>query len=112
VSELQGILREALRYQESIQRHRDAGARIPPHIAGRSFQQRPGAILTVYSEALEGGENQQEGSALPLSLKLENVVSPMKIRKGAGSVKRRSVWQKKMLERRNKGQYSFERLVL
>ncbi|KAJ9613203.1 hypothetical protein H2200_003144 [Cladophialophora chaetospira] len=112
VLELQGILREALRYQESIQRQQEAGARIPPHIAGRISQQRPGAIVTVYSEAVEGGEDLQGGSALPLSLKVENVVNPVRMRKGGGPVKQRTLRQKRMLETRNKGQYSFERLVL
>ena len=112
VSELQGILREALRYQESIQRQRAAGARIPGHMAGGVPQQRPGAIVTVYTEAIEGEEDLQPGSALPLSLKVDGVVNPVKMRKGGGQVKQRTLRQKKMLERRNKGQYSFERLVL
>ncbi len=112
VSELQGILREALRYQESIQRHRAAGARIPGQMGGSAAQQRPGAIVTVFSEAVEGEEDLQSGSALPLSLKVEGVIDPAKMRKGGGQVKQRTVRQKRMLERRNKGQYSFERLVL
>ena len=111
-SELQGVLREALRYQESIQRHQAAGSRLPAHVVGDTSPQRAGAIVTVYSEAVQGEENLLSRSALPLSLKVENVVSPVKIRKDGGQVKRRSVWQKRMLERRNRGQYSFERLVL
>ena len=112
VAELQSILREALRYQESVQRKQAAGGRLRPYDMGNSSQQRPGAIMTIYSEAVEGEEGLQPDSALPLSLRVEHIVNPVKVRKGGGQVKQRSVWQKKMLERRNKGQYSFERLVL
>jgi hypothetical protein len=112
VAELRGILREALRYQESVQRQRVAGADSRAQAASNALQQRPGAIVTVYSEAFEGGENLHSGSVLPLSLKAQDVVTAAKIRKGGGQVKQRSVRQKRMLERRNKGEYSFERLVL
>ena len=110
VLELQGILREALRYQQSVQKQQAAGARIP--ILGASAQPHAGAIVTVYSEAVEGQENLQPGPTLPLGLKVEGIVSPAKVRKGGGQVKQRSFRQKRMLERRTKGQYSFERLVL
>ncbi|KIW64026.1 hypothetical protein PV04_08987 [Phialophora macrospora] len=112
VAELRGILREALRYQESVQRQRAAGADTRAHAASNGLQPRPGAIVTVYSEAVEGEENLQSGSMLPLSLKAQDVVTAGKIRKGGGQVKLRSIRQKRMLERRNKGEYSFERLVL
>ncbi|OCT44737.1 hypothetical protein CLCR_05717 [Cladophialophora carrionii] len=112
VAELQGILREALRYQESVQKQRAAGARTRAHTASNASQQRPGAIVTVYSEAVEGEETLQAGSMLPLSLKAQDVVTAGKIRKGGGQVKPRSIRQKRMLERRAKGGYSFERLVL
>ena len=112
VSELRGILREALRYQESIERQQRAGARLPMHATGQPLQQRPGAIMTLFSDAVEGEEDIRPGTALPLSLKSENVVSPTKIRKGGGQVQKRSAQQKMMLEGRNKGQYTFERLVL
>jgi hypothetical protein len=111
-SELQGILREAIRYQESIRRRQAAGAHMPNHDAGLASRERSGAIVTVYSEALEGEESLGLGPSLPLSLKIEHVVKPMKIRKGGGQIKQRTIRQKRMLERRMKGQYSFERLVL
>lgn len=109
-SELQGILREVLRYSTSMQRQRAAGARIPLPPTGDNSRQRPGAIVALYTEVNEGEDSFQPGP-LPLSLKVENAVSPTKLMKD-GRVKKRSIWQKRMLERRNKGQYSFERLVL
>ncbi|KIY01673.1 uncharacterized protein Z520_01810 [Fonsecaea multimorphosa CBS 102226] len=113
VVELQGILRETLRYEESLRKQRAAGAHVAVYGTGLSVaNQRPGAIVTLYSEAVEGEDDLQPGPGLPLSLKVENVVSPVKIRKGGGQLKRRTNRQKKMLESRNKGQYSFERLAL
>lgn len=112
VAELQGILRETLRYQESMQKHKDAGARIPHQALGRASEPQPGTIVTLYSEAVEGGAGLQTGYGLPLGLRVENVVSPVKIRKGGGQKSKRSIRQMGMLERRQKGQYSFERLVL
>ncbi|EXJ84822.1 hypothetical protein A1O3_05495 [Capronia epimyces CBS 606.96] len=112
VTELQGILREVLRYQESLQKYRDAGARIPHggHQAGS--EQQTGTIVTLYSEASEGGDGLRNGEGLPLSLRAENVINPLKTRKGGGQVSKRSAREMNMLERRQKGQYSFERLVL
>lgn len=110
-SELQGILREVLRYATSMKRQRAAGARIPLPPTGDDSRQRPGAIMTLYTEVNEGEDSFQPGP-LPLSLKVENAVSATKLMKD-GRVKKRSIRQKRMLERRNKGgQYSFERLVL
>ncbi|KAH0834410.1 hypothetical protein FOPE_03563 [Fonsecaea pedrosoi] len=113
VAELQGILRETLRYQESMRKQQAAGARVPFYGTGLPAPNpRPGAIVTLYSETAEGEEDLQPGPGLPLSLKVENVVSAVKIRNGGGQLKHRTVRQKKMLERKNKGRYSFERLAL
>ncbi|EXJ75270.1 uncharacterized protein A1O5_01966 [Cladophialophora psammophila CBS 110553] len=113
VAELQGILRETLRYQESLRKQQAAGARLPIYGTGLAVSnQRPGAIVTLCSETVEGEDDLQLGPGLPLSMKVENVVSPVKIRRGGGQLQHRTIRQKRMLERRNKGQYSFERLVL
>jgi hypothetical protein len=111
-ADLQGILRETLRYGESIQRQQASGGRLPGHVTSDGGKDRSAVIMTVYSDSAEAHERLQPGSALPLGSKLENVVDAVKIRKGGGQSKQRSVRQMKMLERRNKGQYSFERLVL
>ena len=111
-TELQGVLRETLRYEESVRKHQSAGGRMP--IAGpeATLDQRPGTIVTLYSEAREGGDSLQVQGGLPLALRVDNVVNPLKVRKGGGQVSKRSISQIKMLESRNKGQYQYERLVL
>lgn len=111
-TELQGILRETLRYEESLRKHQSAGGRVPVAGPEPASEQQPGTILTLYSEATEGADPFQSRGGLPLALRVDNVVSPLKIRKGDGQVSRRSVPQMKMLESRNKGQYLYERLVL
>ncbi|KAL2406444.1 hypothetical protein ABEF95_015514 [Exophiala dermatitidis] len=112
VTELQGILREVLRYQESLQKHRDAGARMLQSGPRAGSEQEAGTIVTLYSEAAEGPDGLRTLDGLPLSLRVENVVNPTKVRKGGGQTSKRSVREMNMLERRQKGQYSFERLVL
>ncbi|OAP65765.1 hypothetical protein AYL99_01737 [Fonsecaea erecta] len=113
VSELQGILRETLRYQESMRKQRAAGARIPVYGTGLpASDQHPGAIVTLYTETVEGEDDLPPGPGLPLSLKVANVITPVKIRKGGGQLSHRTLRQKRMLEARNKGRYSFERLAL
>ncbi|KAI1615125.1 hypothetical protein EDD37DRAFT_629880 [Exophiala viscosa] len=111
-TELQGFLRETLRYEESVRKHQSAGGQMP--IAGpeATLDQQPGTIVTLYSEASEGGDSLQVQGGLPLALRVDNVVNPLKVRKGGGQVSKRSVSQIKMLESRNKGQYQYERLVL
>ncbi|KAK4936291.1 hypothetical protein LTR10_022819 [Elasticomyces elasticus] len=111
-TELQGVLRETLRYEESVRKHQSAGGRMPVTGPEASLDQQPGTILTLYSEASEGDDSLQVQGGLPLALHVDNVVNPLKVRKGGGQVSKRSVSQKKMLESRNKGQYQYERLVL
>jgi len=112
-AELQGILRETLRYEESIRKHQAVGTHVPSHPDGTKISQQPGTICTLYSETGQGQDSLQNGDALPLALKAVNIVSPIKVRKGGdGQTSRRSVREKSMLERRNKSQYSLERLVL
>lgn len=112
VTELQGIIREVLRYQESLRKHRDAGARNPNGGHQGGIEQPVGTIVTLYSEAAEGRDGLRNGDGLPLSLRAENLIKPTKVRKGGGQVSKRSAREMNMLERRQKGQYSFERLVL
>lgn len=111
-AELHGILRETLRYQESIRKHQDAGVDVSRQHRGRLANQQSGTIVTLYSESADGDEGLQTGSGLPLSLNAERLVSPTKVRKGGGQISKRTARQKTMLERRHWGPYSFERLVL
>ncbi|EXJ94444.1 hypothetical protein A1O1_02840 [Capronia coronata CBS 617.96] len=112
VTDLQGIVREALRYQESLQKYRDAGARLPNDRRRGGTEQSAGTIVTLYSETTEGRDGLRNGDGLPLSMRAERVIIPLKIRKGGGQVSKRSAREMNMLERKQKGQYSFERLVL
>jgi hypothetical protein len=113
VAEVQGTIRESLRYHQSITKHQNCGARVTHHPNGiLTEHQQPGSIITIYAEPTNGDANMQNGACLPLSLKVDNVVDPLKVRKGGGQVMKRSVRQKMMLERRMVGEYAFERLVL
>ncbi|KIW60636.1 hypothetical protein PV05_00837 [Exophiala xenobiotica] len=111
-AELQGTLRETLRYEESIRKHKSAGGRLPVGGPTAGVNQCPGTIVTLYSEDTKGDDKFQVRDGLPLSLRAENVVNPLKARKGGGPVSKRSVRHMNMMESMSKGQYSFERLVL
>ncbi|KAK5560901.1 hypothetical protein LTR46_001210 [Exophiala xenobiotica] len=111
-TELQGTLRETLRYEESIRKHKGAGGRLTIKGSTAGVNQRPGTIVTLYSEDTKRDDQFQVRDGLPLSLRAENVVNPLKTRKGGGSVSKRSVRHMNMMESMSKGQYSFERLVL
>lgn len=110
-AELQGILRETLRYYESFEKNQQGGARSNLGI-GMELEQRPGTIVTLYSEAGDGIDGQGEGRSLPLSLAVDTTVTSNKVRRGGGQIRSRSVREKSMLRQRQKGPYSFERLIL
>ncbi|RVX70787.1 hypothetical protein B0A52_05438 [Exophiala mesophila] len=109
-TDLQGVLREILRYQESLQKHHDAQSRVS-RIESDGEAQQPGTIITLYSEGVDGREA-QDVQLLPLSSRAEDLINPFKVRKGGGQVKKRSSRHISMLEQRQKGVYSFERLIL
>lgn len=110
-AELQGILRETLRYYESMEKHQRGSSR-PIQGIGQGSEQRSGTIVTLYSETADGVDGDGEGRSLPLSLKADNAISSTKARRGGGEQKYRSSREKSMLRQRQKGPYSFERLVL
>ncbi|KAK6381244.1 hypothetical protein LTS17_004301 [Exophiala oligosperma] len=111
-TELQGILRETLRYDESIRKHESAGGRLQVSGPAARLTQQPGKIVTLYSENTKEDDGFQLRGGLPLALRADNVISPYKVRKGGGQVLKRSAREMSMLESMSKGQYSFERLVL
>ena len=110
-AELQGILRETLRYYESLEKHQRASSR-PIQAIGQQSEQRPGTIVTLYSETADGIDGEGEVRSLPLSLKADKAISSNKVRRGGGEPKYRSSREESMLRQRQKGPYSFERLVL
>jgi hypothetical protein len=109
---LQCVLRETLRYQESVQSLREMGGRFVNQKEMAGVEQKPGTIVTIHSETRDGQGLTNNRDILPLSLRAENVINPFKVRKGGGQVSRRSFRQLSMLVKRQKGPYSFERLVL
>ncbi|KIW21104.1 hypothetical protein PV08_01683 [Exophiala spinifera] len=111
-TELRGILRETLRYEESIRKHESAGGRLQVGGPAARLTQQPGKIVTLYSENTKEDDGFQLRGGLPLALRAENVISPYKVRKGGGQVLKRSAREMSMLKSMSKGQYSFERLVL
>lgn len=111
---LQGLLREVIRYGDSTQGSNHGHVTKPqsqqPNLEG---QQKPGTIVTLYSEAkVDQGDVDGREWLLPLSLRANNVVSETKVRKGGGQVSKRSRRDILRLQDRNVGKYSFERLVL
>lgn len=106
---LQGILRETLRYAESVERQ-------PFEVRSKvertnDIRGRKGKVVTLYTENDTTETGAQLPTALPLSLKAEEDLSQRKIRKG-GQVQSRSAREMGMLKDRLKAPYSFERLVL
>ena len=106
---MHGTLRETLRYSQSDKPGRRHGKNrleesLPP--------QQAGEIITLYTEKMEDEDvNGQEG-VLPLGLHAEDGISQVKARKGGGQLLKRSLRHTLMLESRQRGAYSFERLVL
>jgi hypothetical protein len=111
---LQGLLREVIRYGDSVQGSNHSYIAKPqsqqPNLEG---QQKRGTIVTLYSEAnVDQGDIDGREWLLPLSLRASNVVSETKVRKGGGQVSKRSRRDILRLQDRNVGKYSFERLAL
>ena len=112
---LQGLLREVIRYADSTQTGGEGYATnhpFPEH-AHLDAQQKPGTIVTLYTEPTpDQGDVEGRGGLLPLSLRGNKIVSQTKVRKGGGQVSRRSRRDILKLQDRNVAQYSFERLMM
>lgn len=108
-ADLQGILRETLRYAES---HRPPNRGQAALRNQKSKAGRAGEISTLYSQRIEDEDINGLPSALPLSLRADEIVHATKTRKGGGQKRERS--ERDILSRQNrqKGPYTFERLVL
>lgn len=113
-SYLRGILRETMRYATSADRDTFGDDKTVALDEGAlPVVQKPGTIITLYSEpAIDQGDTETRSGILPLSLRAENTITLTKIRRGGGQVKDRTLREVREMENRNKGVYSFERLVL
>jgi hypothetical protein len=111
---LQGLLREVIRYGDSVQGSNHSHVTTPQsQQLNFEGQQKRGTIVTLYSEAnVDQGDVDGREWLLPLSLRANNVVSETKVRKGGGQISKRSRRDILKLRDRNVGKYSFERLVL
>ena len=112
---LQGLVRETLRYVESMESQPfDVRSKVQ-HPAGLDHEQRvpvKGQIVTLYAEHTAEESGLPSGAALPLSLQAEESgITSHKARRG-GQTQRRSAREIGMLRDRLKAPYSFERLVL
>lgn len=107
---LQGLVRETLRYSESIERQPFEVRRKNQIIASGKGAVK-GQIVTLYAEPEVDDGGIESGPALPLSLKAAEDLSGLKVRKGGQTV-RRSAREMGVLKDRLKSAYSFERLVL
>jgi hypothetical protein len=105
-TDLQGLLRETLRYAESQQPIR-AHKALPT--AGGPDRKR-GEIVTLYAQRTEDEVISGVPGALPLSLRAEEVVKTTKTRDGRK--KQRSDREMRLLESRQTGPYTLERLFL
>ena len=109
-AELQGILRETLRYSQSRERKLRKTAGSMPGSGEKSHT--IGEIVTVYSGHSEDEATSSLAGMLPLSLRDEYTVDAVRVRKGGGQLSERSKREMLALEGRQKGAYSFERLIL
>ena len=107
--ELQGIVRETLRYVQSRESNIDRTKSKDNYKHGRHEM---GEFTTLYSQDVDDETNNGLAGMLPLSLKDEDVIDPIKMRKGGGQIKQRSARETLMLEARQKGPYTFERLII
>lgn len=110
---LRGILRETMRFAQSADNDifGDSSAQAIENTTSSIGE--PGTIITLYSEpTMDQGDIETRSGILPLSLRAENTVALTKMRKGGGQVKDRTIREVREIENRNKGLYSFERLVL
>lgn len=108
-SYLHGLLRETLRYAESVERQ-------PFSVRSKvertnDVPSEKGKVVTLYTEGDTMDVGNRLPTALPLSLKAEEDISQRKIRKG-GQAQPRSAREMGMLKDRLKAPYAFERLVL
>ena len=109
-AELQGVLRETMRYSQSREsKVRKDTDQMPG--SGKEGQ-LVGEILTICPEHAEGETTSSLAGMLPLSLRDEDFVDPKTVRKGGGQISQRSKREMLMLKGRQKGAYSFERLIL
>lgn len=107
---LQGLVRETLRYIESMERQSfEVQNKVENKIRSESVSK--GKVVTLYAEPDVAEDGSIPASALPLSLKAEEDIDRYKIRKG-GQEHRRSAREIGMLKDRLRTPYSFERLVL
>lgn len=111
---LQGLLREVLRYADSTMKGNDSHTiHSTPKLSLLDGQQKPGTIVTLYTEPrADQGDVEGGGGLLPLSLRADNAISSTKVRKGGGQVLKRSKRDIRKLQDRSVGNYSFERLLL
>lgn len=107
---LQGLVRETLRYSESVERQ-PFEVRQKTEIKNSGKGAIKGQVVTLYAEPEVDDGGIEAGPALPLSLKAEEDLSGVKVRKGGQKVKR-SAREMGMLKDRLKSAYSFERLIL
>ena len=110
---LRGILRETMRFAQSADNDTFGDSSVP--VIGNTAPRigKPGTIITLYSEpTIDQGDIETRSGILPLSLRAENTIALTKQRKGGGQVKDRTLRQVREMENRNKGLYSYERLVL
>ena len=106
---LQGFLRESLRYAESVERQPfEVRRKVEAPI--KSAESVKGQIVALYSEPVSADQAIVTESALPLSLKSEDI-NPTKTRRG-GQPQKRTAREVGMLRDRLRAPYSFERLVL
>jgi hypothetical protein len=107
-AELQGVLRETLRY--CMSRASKTSQRTVK--AETTSSHKMGEIVSMYSENAEDGTVAGLAGTLPLSLRDDEHLDSVRVRKGGGRVSARSTREMLMLEGRQKGPYIFERLIL
>lgn len=109
-TDLQGILRETMRYGMSTGTGNSTSKQ---HLTDQADRKgKHGEIIILYAEGDDSDENESADGRLPLSLKVKKFYGPEKVRKGGGQTSQRSYREMAMLRDRERGPYSFERLVL
>ena len=108
--DLQGLLREALRYSSTTEASTSLESQAPQ--AKAIEQPRPGDIVTLYTEPDARDVYDGDFVSLPLSLRAKTEVGFVRNRKGGSQHRERSQREMKMLRDRERASYSFERLIL
>lgn len=109
-ADLQGLLRETLRYVQSVQKQEQNTLR--DHSTLHTTQDvKSGRIRVVYTEPEADEEMDVNQAALPISLRAREEMDRYKVRKGGGQASRRSKREAGTLMDRTRSAYSFERLV-